>query len=113
MDQELPSQRPKCHLLLASEGLGGRSSCSLNSPSLRLAEHITEERFSKIMADFNRHKQQDSCGYQGSSSTLSLKKTKMATEDFQEALSTLLGRPPNDPKIILLCKKVRKTFLTD
>ena len=84
---------------------------SLASPSFTLADHITQERFSKIMADFNERRQQTLQGNssnQGLGSTL-LQTTKMTTEDFQEAMSRRLGRPPDDPKIMLLCKKVRGT----
>jgi hypothetical protein len=79
------------------------SASSLASPSLHLVEHITRGRFSQIMADFNHRKQRGNTdsSYQGT--TL----PQMTTEDFQEAMSRLLGRPREDPKIILLCKKVR------
>lgn len=80
---------------------------SLASPSLTLADHITQERFSRIMADFSERKQQTFAGGSSNNQGLgALQSTKMTTEDFQEAMSRLLGRPPDDPKIMLLCKKV-------
>lgn len=84
---------------------------SLASPSFHLAEHINQERFSKIMADFNDRKHQ-SCNCSSSSGNSgTLQRTKMTTEDFQEAMSKLLGRPPDDPKIVLLCEKVKENIL--
>ena len=75
---------------------------NLSSPSLHLEDHITQERFSSIMANFSPLHSSTRTGNQGV-----LKKTKMTTADFQEAMSNLLGRSSDDEKIILLCKKVR------
>ena len=77
-----------------------RAPC-LSSHSLHLEEHITLEKFSHIMRDFHRLSRASEGDYQKP-----LKTTKMSTEDFQVTMSNLLGRPPDDEKIILLCNKV-------
>lgn len=77
----------------------------LSSPSLHLEDHITQEWFSSIMDNFSHLHCSTRTGNKGV-----LEKTKMTTADFQEAMSDLLGRPSDDQKIILLCKKVNKNL---
>ena len=84
------------------------SSTALSSPSLHLTDHINFEVFSRIMEDFSEHRAEASGGGGGDSTANPLQNAKLAAEDFQKVMSDLLGRLPDDPKIVLLCKKVRQ-----
>ena len=81
---------------LSSSSISSHEKSSLSSQSLHLEEHITLEQFSNIMADFKNHPK-----VKGG--------TKMTMETFRESISKLLGRSPNDKKILLLCSKVSKS----
>ena len=79
-----------------NEDLVERTSLSLSSRSLHLADHITMEQFSSIMTDFHSK----------SSHFKSPRTTGMSIEVFKEAISKLLGVSPDDRKIQSLCNKV-------
>lgn len=83
---------------------GRGSKNNLCSPSLHLEDHLTKETFSAIMKDFRRILSETDTNIASSQNTR--KNAKMTTTDFQVAMSKLLGRPPDDEKIVLLCDKV-------
>lgn len=77
-------------------------SSSLSSRSLHLEDHITQEKFASIMQDF--HQEDEKVG--GAAGYRRLQDSKMTTGQFQVAISKLLGKEPDDEKIVHLCNKV-------